>query len=434
MALKKRFIPDESGASILLIALMLPLLLTVVGITVDLGRLYAVQSKAQGALDAALLGAVATASSTTVTTEAQHLFRANYPDRYMGSTTSSFGVTQSGNVYNASVSVKVPSSIMQMFGFTTSDLLIKSQVTNGRGSSKLEISLVLDNSLNVDVKAVRNATQQFVTTLFGANATLATTFVSVLPFNVAVNTGLTPITRLLWAQNAALYVLYGGGGGNAYFANRNPDIPPNGGYVDVSDAPPGAALTARFRTPYGLGAGSFNNGDGVSRTLARVLFGSNTRAQLLTTIGNMTEGGSTRTHVGLMWGWFTLSPRWTGRWDASKPTLPLAASSTVSKVLILVSGSKNDVYLGGTQPCPSGSCAVSNDDVTTANMCAAIKAAGIRIYTIGYGGVGQYNGTQLNACSSGAGYSYSAKNQAELVSVYKTIVDSLNYSALRLSQ
>ncbi len=435
MALKKKFFSDESGASLLLIALCIPLLLTVVGITVDLGRVYAARTKAQQALDAGLLGAVATANTSPVSSEALHLFNANYPANYMGSTVSGFSVSKDddNNIYNGTLSLRVPSAILQMFGYTNTDLSITSQVTSSQDGIK-ELTLVLDNSSGVDVAGMITATQSFTNSLFGTSSSLPNTYISVVPFNVAVNVGTQPIAKIGWAQSSILYLLYSGGGNNGFFANRNPDIPTDGSYADVSDTPPGVPLTARFRTPYAFAPGLYLNGDGVSTTLAPMWFGTNSKSDVINALQKMVAAGSTRVNVGMMWSWFTLSDRWTGVWDAGKPGLPLPAASNHPKSIIMIVGSKNNVYLGGNQTCGIFSCAVSNDDTTTAAMCAAIKAKGIAIYAIGYGPPSNYNGAQVAACSSGAGYSFTAPNKVQLTTVLAGIVDNINYTNIRLTQ
>lgn len=429
MALKRRFISDESGASLVLIALMLPVLLGVVGMTIDMGRLYAVRSKAQGAMDAAVLGAVATASTTPVQDEAQRLFDANFSANYMGSALSGFSVVQTGDVYDGRVNVVLTSSFMQLFGIADNTMAIHSQVTNDQGNITMEYALVLDNSAGVNHVQLRNATQNFVTSLFAGAATLPNTYVSVLPYNVAVKVGLLPVTRVGWAQNSTAYTLNGG-----QYANRNPDIPVDAGYTDVSDAAPAVAATSRFRTPYGVAPGLFANGDGHTAALPTMLFASNTQSEVMTILSSMISTGRQRANVGLMWGWFALSPNWTGRWDAGKPALPMAVGATHRKIMVLVTSSKNDVYLGGTQTCGAGSCAVPNDDTTTAQMCAAIKAQGILLYTIGFGPAVGYNAAQLSACSSGAGYYYTAVSGPQLTTVYQSIIDSVKYTSIRLSQ
>jgi Flp pilus assembly protein TadG len=433
MALNKSLIRDERGGTLILIALMLPLLLIVTGVTVDLGRLYAVKSRAQGALDASMLGAAATASSTSVGGETRRLFDANFTPNYMGSTITSFGVSTSRNTYTATAKIRVNSAIMQLFGASQTTLTIKSQVVNSALNRSLELALLLDNSSGVSVDKMRAPTRNFVTSLYAGANNPATTYTSVIPFNVAVNVGSTPLSRLTWPQNVVQFLLYGGGGNNGFLANHNADIPPNAA-SDLTDAPPAAGVSTRFRTPYGFAPGLYNNGDGVSATLARMLFASNNVTAINAVMTGMQPAGRTRINVGLMWAWYSLSARWTGVWDPAKPGLPLPVANTNIKTILLVSGSKNDVYLGGTQSCGAGTCPVSDDNATMLQLCTRIKAQGIRIYAIGFGLPVNYSEQRLLSCSSGAGFYYTAANERALVDVYQTIVDNMNYDSLRLTQ
>ena len=417
---------------VILFAVILPLLLTVIGVAIDLGRLYAVQSRAQGALDGALMGGAATASSINVQTETRNLFAANFLTGYMNSTVTGPNVVTAGNAHNATVLVRVPWVFMQLFGVSPITLNLRSRVTTSNVGQQLELAMVIDNSSGMPVTAIRTPTRNFVRNLF-AGPILADTFVSVVPFNAGVNIGIAPASRINWAQNTAQYTILGASN-RAYLAGRNPDIPPDMNYTDISDTPPAAAMTTRFRTPYGIAPGTFNNGDFISGTLQLVLFGANVRDTIVNRLNAMAAGGRTRINVGLMWGWFSLSPRWQGRWDPAKPNLPQAAAPTQQKSIILIVASRNNVYLGGVQPCGAGSCPVSNDNTTMAALCTAIKGQGITIYTIGYGLATNYDGTQLQDCSSGQGYFYTAVNATELTTAFNFIRDRLKYTSLRLQQ
>lgn len=426
-------IRSEGGGVLILVALIFPLLLTVAGVVIDLGRLYTVQSKAQSALDAAILGAVATASQTNVTTETRRIFNANYPRNYMNSSVTGPSVSRSGTTYTATAQVRVPWSIMQMFGVAQATLSIRSRVSRSQVGEVMELAMVIDNSNTINLSGVRNASANFITDLFGGGS-LPNTYVSVIPFDVAVNVGSTPVTRLSWPQDAVQFGLLIGAVGDGFLANRNPDIPPDVNFIDISDAPPAPALTSRFRTPYGFSPGTFNNGDFVNTNLRRMLFGSSVRNDIVNSLNAMRNAGRTRINVGLLWGWLSLSPRWQGLWDPARPGLPLAASSARSKTLLLIVGSRNNVYLGGTQACGPLTCAVSNDDLTMQYLCSAIKGQGINIHAIGYGPATNYDATALEACSSGQGYFHTAINQSELNDVFLQINDNLKYSSIRLSQ
>lgn len=429
MALKNNIIRNDSGSVLVLVALMLPLLLLVVGVSVDLGRLYAVRARAQGALDAALLGGVSTSASTPVQAETQSLFRANFPTGYMGSTVTGPTVTQSGTDYIATLQVRVPWAFMQMFSVSPVTLHLSARVGQATAGRPVELALVVDNSEDVAVPGMRSQLRNFVRDLFDESPN---SYVSVVPFNVGVHIGISPISRINWAQDSMQYTIYGLLGA-AYLAGRNPDIPPNGGYNDVSDAPPTVAMTTRFRMPYGPSPGDYNNGDFVTGTLAAMAFAER-ESNASSTLNAMRAGGRTRIHVGMMWGWFALSPRWQGRWDAAKPALPLVATGAGSKQMILVVGSRNSVYLGGNQACGAGICPVSNDNTTLGAMCTAIKSQGIYVYTIGYGNATDYDGLQLQNCSSGTGYYYTAANNGALNAVLTQILDRLKSSSITLKQ
>lgn len=436
MSLKNRFFSNESGAALLLIALFIPLLFMVVGVTIDLGRMYAVRSKAQQSLDAALLGAVSTASTTPVQDEALQLFNANYPPGYMQTTVSGFSVSKDNTIYKARLSLRVPSSIMQIFGYEYTDLPISSQVTNSSGDVTQEITLVLDNSSGINIPGMEAAVNSFASAIFSGQSSLPNIYISVVPFDVAVNVGAKPFSRVSWAQSPPLYLSYGGRhGGDGFFANRNPDIPTDASYNDVSDVAPVGPSTVKFRTPYAYAPGIYNNGDGISTALSPMWFAATSQSDVANAVQDLANGGSTRINVGLMWGWFTLSPNWTGRWDAGKPTLPLATASNHKKSMVLVVGSKNNVYLGGTQFCSLFfTCTVSNDNITTPLMCNAIKAAGIRIYVINYGPVNSYDFSQLANCSSGSGYYFSSSDAGTLATALRSVADSIKYVSLRLTQ
>lgn len=416
---------------------MLPVLLAAVGVAIDLGRLYAVKGRAQSALDAAVLGAVSTAATTNVTFEARAIFSANYPNGYMGTTnTTPMVLTQGSSAYLGYVRVTVPWAVMRLFGVQPLGLEITSKVTIVQGGSDMELVMVVDNSNNFNVNQLRNPLQDFVLQLFGGQAIGAGKYITVLPFDVAVNVGNTPITHQTWPQNLATFLALGGVGSNGYLANRNPDIPPDASYADVTDAPPTVVMTTRFRTPYGMQPGTYPNGDFVlnSRPLQRVTFASNNLNTLLSGINGMRRSGQTRINVGLMWGWFALSPRWQGQWNPALPGLPQAFANGRQKVMVLVVGSRNNVYLGGTQTCGPGTCAVSNDNTTTAQLCAAIKGAGIELFAVGYGSASNYDETQLRACATDAGHFIAAANATELRTALRGVSDRLKFSTLRLSQ
>ena len=78
----------QSGSILILAAVMLPVLVGLMMVVLSAGRQYAMYAKAQNAADAALLGAVGSATTTNVAKEFTNLFNANFPSGYLGSNSS----------------------------------------------------------------------------------------------------------------------------------------------------------------------------------------------------------------------------------------------------------------------------------------------------------------------------------------------------------
>lgn len=550
MSLRKSILACESGASLMLIGLMFMLVMLAAGIALDMGRIYAVESKAQNAADAALLGAVATRSTSDIKTEMTQMFKANYPADYMGSKIDiENGMTltetnqDSGNshTYTATLNfpVTVPMTLMGLFGQPEVTIDILSQVVNGYNdttNATLELALVLDNTGSMGaaaggvggltkMDALKRASQDLVNILFGGAPASDKIHVSVVPYDIVVkiSSATDPIEN--WHQDwiqmpesftkfMRMMTVYKGGfafnrhtdylcgpkpiqscwpardvpahdetycsGGCPASCtpwdenNCNPETgacttthhtcPPAGpctpvvcntvhvpaqhvdagcynGYdwqyvcktdnklSDVTDEPPTAGDQYKFRlpweswyldTPVSLGSGEDSaEYHKYLTSLAPLKFGLNEKALIESALGAMQISGATRVNVGLMWGWFTLSPKWKGLWDTQKPDLPADASPTLNKAIVLMTDGKN--IFGG-------------DDERTLALCNAIKAQGMTLYTVGFGSGGQVNQELLRSCASLPTYFWLAPTADDLRTAFHAIGDSLNYNTVRLSQ
>jgi hypothetical protein len=131
----------------------------------------------------------------------------------------------------------------------------------------------------------------------------------------------------------------------------------------------------------------------------------------------MQVSGATRINVGLMWGWFTLSPRWQGVWDSGKPNMPQDPAENLQKAIVLMTDGKNVFPV---------------DNANVEGLCGDIKEAGITIYTIGFGeGV---NTNLLRNCATNPQFYWFAPTEEDLRTAFQTIADDLLFNTLRLSQ
>jgi Flp pilus assembly protein TadG len=156
--------------------------------------------------------------------------------------------------------------------------------------------------------------------------------------------------------------------------------------------------------------------------------------------------GNTHINVGAVWGWRLLSPEWNGVWGGTMDSndLPLDYDEPLSqKVMILMTDGENTMsssiytaygfmsenHLGTTS---STSVAKATLNTKTANICSAMKAKGILIYTIVFGnGSTTVAKNLMKACASEEDYYFDSGSQKALESAFATIGDSL--SKLRVS-
>lgn len=142
--------------------------------------------------------------------------------------------------------------------------------------------------------------------------------------------------------------------------------------------------------------------------------------------GLVAEGG-TAGHLGIAWGWYLLSPNWSGIWpEGSAPRL--YGATRTSKFMILMTDGEFNIQ----HPTAGRSSFQQSMD-----LCDQMKTlpSNIQIFTIGFQvptnvqktGDGR---TILQYCATSPGHAFSADSGAELIEVYQTIARSI--SDLRL--
>jgi Flp pilus assembly protein TadG len=131
-------------------------------------------------------------------------------------------------------------------------------------------------------------------------------------------------------------------------------------------------------------------------------------------IDAMQPDGNTNVSIGLAWAWHSLT--------SGEPLTQAAAPSfDLSKYIILMTDGENTQNRWTSN--------TASIDARTAATCTAIKAAGIRIYTIR---VIDGNSTLLRNCASDPSMYYDVQNASQLTSVFNSIGATL--AALHLSQ
>jgi Flp pilus assembly protein TadG len=207
------------GASVLPImaAALIPAM-AMIGAGIDYGRAYLVASKLQGAADAGALAAVrAKQVSSNSTSEAQAVgaeyVRANFPDDYSGAALAAptIAVVEDDDVITATVTLRaaVDTALLRVIGIDVLNVSVNSVAEASETlPTSIEALLVLDNTGSMEgarMTALKNASKNFIDTIYGTKDTRDGFAVGILPYNTMVNVG-----RLVRAREPGMVTEYPG--------------------------------------------------------------------------------------------------------------------------------------------------------------------------------------------------------------------------------
>ena len=140
------------------------------------------------------------------------------------------------------------------------------------------------------------------------------------------------------------------------------------------------------------------------------------------------SGSATTGHVGIAWGWYTLSPEWSGVWPAASDPLPMDVEEFRKVMVIMSDGSFG---LTGTPG------VVGSASEQALKLCQGARDAGIEIFTIGFDLAGITNSTlqqeaidTLAGCADDADHVFLADNGVELLDAYETIASQFTGIAI----
>jgi len=163
---------SQKGFVLVYMAATLTTLLLFTGLAVDTGRAYVVKAQLTKAVDGAALSAARSLNSGSPRTEAERVFKANFPTGYLGttavtdpaSTPGFFSVNTNAatgvNTVTVTASATVPTTFMRLANFT--DLTVTS---SGEATRRMvDLSLVLDvsSSIGSQWSTVRDAVRNFI--------------------------------------------------------------------------------------------------------------------------------------------------------------------------------------------------------------------------------------------------------------------------------
>lgn len=168
------------------------------------------------------------------------------------------------------------------------------------------------------------------------------------------------------------------------------------------------------------------------------------KADIAAKINELTAQGSTMIHLGMSWAYRMLDETWEGEWtgtmaDATSPgPLPLPYNTSgMNKAVILMTDGDNTFTTysayGDTSTnvsyssCSYGTGAADKFDCKTRDVCAAMKAQNILVYTIALGqSLSSTSLDMLEACATSPAYAFTSPTTDSLTATFTTIANQLN--------
>lgn len=438
----REFGRKKDGSILPLAAILIVIMIVIAGSGVDYGRAIIVRSAVTNALDAAVLNvskelSVTTLSTNQVTAKLKSAFEANLGitntnDIKIGDIT--FVIDSAKGIITANVTADVRTNFIFLGGIgpDTIPVAISSQSTYS--SYDIELALVLDVTGSMgfnpaDLIALKDASKNLVDILIPADTAKSKgkVRISMIPYSQGVNLGSYAATV---SNNQA---------------SRN-CVTERVGTEQFTDAVYNYAESA---------SEFFGGGSSACPSYPSIIPLTSDRTTLLNTINSLTATGSTAGHIGIAWGWYTISPNWSKLWPSASKATPYNTKDVLKYAIIMTDGDFNTYY---QKECTQdgwvwtrrgwvwqvGSCSwkayAQNYPPYTypsfqraKSLCDSMKAKGINIYSIYFDTSGSEFGPEImKYCASSNSNYYSADSTEELKSAFSNIASKIQ--SIRLSK
>lgn len=362
--LVRSFARDRSGAVAMIFGIMLIPMAAMIGLAVDFGRVYAVNSSTQVALDSAALaaGRAAQVEHTDPINKASAAATAYFNQakpRNVVSSTLQFSPNSAETAFTVTATSWVRTPFLGALDFiikkdaqsgaptvcngsyfncvkltTTSTAELKA---GGDGGSNVEVSMMLDVTGSMcdpcsKIDAAKSAAKDLVDIVIWNDQSQYTSRIALAPFAEAVNVGATlaPLVRGTVTNNSqsspqtlnvnqsssqptSKWIKYqkASGNGNNTWQISSKCVTERIGNDKYTDTAPTSTSTYVGKGYFGTNAdtscGVGNSSDDEVNSIHPL---SDDKEMLKRRIDKLTTAGSTAGHLGTAWAWYLLSPKW----------------------------------------------------------------------------------------------------------------------------
>ena len=424
----RRLRGDESATVMMLSAVVLPVSLFVIGAGVDYSNAVRARATIANALDASVLAAARDLSIGDVDTghvnqRVNEYFDANMQGANQHNTTwSQVGTTVNEELGTLTGNVELTVETAFAGILNISDISVQVSAEATYNILDLEISLVLDVTGSMrgrklaDMKAASSDLIDILMSDTPEPGEEDKVRISVVPYSNLVNVG--DYEQAITGYDSGESCVYERPQPHAFTDDaprgRLPGQPSDdNGFRDRS----WGGCGNRYAKPI---TNDPQNYRGFRCNNPRLMPMSTNRQELKSHINGFTASGCTAGHIGIQWGWNTLSPKWGDVWPNGSVPRDYGTRQNVKIMIVMTDGSLNTWFENGL-----GS---SFDQGRT--LCRNIKREGITIYAVAFRAPGNAEAFMRDCATSGAHY-FNASSGSALRRSFEEIANRIR--ALRLS-
>jgi Flp pilus assembly protein TadG len=417
-------------------ALVLPVCVCMVLGVIDISRAMTARATLQGALDRATLAAARSESYTDA--DLQSVGCKALEANLYGLEGTFVGATFKGNAKASSVAgaanAYVDTSILGLFGNDRIEVSAASTVV--RASKNIETALILDvtgSMAGASLTSLKSAAADLVDIVVQTSQTPYFSKIAIVSYATGVNVGGyadkvrgSVAAGTCTAPGCQSFKFYNPYGLRETFGVTN-CVSERTGANAYTDAAPSAA-------PVGLLYASPSNPCATSAVVPL----TSDKTALKSAISKLVAGGSSAGQVGVAWGWYLLSPNFNALWP-SNAAASYKADKLVKVAVLMTDGEYNSVYCDGVISRDSTSGSGSATDHINCNapngnsysqskkLCAAMKAAGVVVYTVGLNVIDTAAAKDLvESCATDSAHVFYPTNGASLQSAFQAIGHSIS--------
>ena len=410
----KDFNDDRGGAVAILFGLMTMIIFMCSALAIDYGRGLVAATRLSAALDAAsLAGAKALRLQNMTDTEvrdlAQRVFNANLEGN-VGTTAATIKtldilVDRENVKVELDLTAEIDTVLARVMGVNTFAIPRSSAAIFE--SQDIEVAVQLDVTGSMcdpctKIDDLKDATKKLVDVLIPDQPTGQKVRIAFAPFSAGVNAG--PYADAITDGLASTT-------GSTCTYERYDDA----NYQLSDDLPTGLG---RMRTRSEVNSGSRGN----CSTGAEILPLTDNKTILKSTVESYSTDGYTAGHLGTVWTWYLLSPKWSTIWPTAAK--PAAHSADTIKVAILMTDGEYNTFNGYSNSAKSGDAAKAT--------CEEMKNDDIKVYTVGFMlSAGSDAEDIMRSCASDISKAFNAEDGDALKAAFEAI--AIDIARLRLS-